>query len=80
MRFPQQLVGKDTLLHAHHMTLLDGEMVVDEDMAAGTQHRRFLAYDLIALNGESLVRHPFKVFLSGPCFAVDCAIAKHHPV
>lgn len=75
MRFPQQLVGKDTLLHAHHMTLLDGEMVVDEDMAAGTQHRRFLAYDLIALNGESLVRHPFKVFLFGPCFVVDCAIA-----
>ncbi|EIE27392.1 hypothetical protein COCSUDRAFT_34803 [Coccomyxa subellipsoidea C-169] len=60
MRFPVQLVGKDGQLQAHHMTLLDGEMLVDEDIAAGTQTRRFLAYDLIALHGKSLSNLPSK--------------------
>lgn len=61
MRFPRQLVGKDGMLHAHNLTLLDGEMLVDEDIAAGTQTRRFLAYDLVALNGKSCAQKPWKV-------------------
>lgn len=66
MRFPkapppEALVGKEHLLNAHNMTLLDGEMVVDEDIVAGTQKRRFLAYDLMALNSKSFVHKPWKV-------------------
>jgi mRNA capping enzyme, catalytic domain len=42
-------------------TLLDGEMVVDEDIVTGVRTRRYLAYDLVALQGASLVLRPFKV-------------------
>ena len=38
----------------HHLTLLDGEMVVDEEIESGERKRRFLAYDLMALNGSHL--------------------------
>ncbi len=38
----------------HTQTLLDGEMVVDEDLLSGNV-RRFLIYDLMAVNGHSLV-------------------------
>lgn len=38
----------------HCGTLLDGEMVVDEDVASGGRTRRFLAYDLVSLNGTRL--------------------------
>ncbi len=41
-------------------TLLDGEMVVDEDLD-GKKFRRFLIYDLMAINRESLVEKPWKV-------------------
>ena len=37
----------------HHHTLLDGEMVVDEDMTSG-KRRRFLIYDVVMLNGRPL--------------------------
>ncbi|BDA47945.1 mRNA-capping enzyme [Coccomyxa sp. Obi] len=60
MRFPAALVGKDGMLKAHHLTLLDGEMLVDEDQVTEQRTRRFLAYDLIALNGTSLVHRPSK--------------------
>ncbi len=60
MRFPAALVGKDGMLKAHHLTLLDGEMLVDEDQITEQRTRRFLAYDLIALNGTSLLRRPSK--------------------
>lgn len=43
----------------HFQTLLDGEMVVDEDLASGARTRRFLVYDAIVLNGKSLVEVPF---------------------
>jgi hypothetical protein len=43
-----------------HATLLDGEMVVDsippELGLAAKQERRFLVYDLMLLNGQSLVQ------------------------
>jgi hypothetical protein len=41
-------------------TLLDGEMVVDEDLE-GNKMRRFLIYDLVAINGVSLCQRPWKV-------------------
>ena len=44
----------------HFQTLLDGEMVVDEDLASGIRTRRFLVYDAVVLNGKSLVEVPFK--------------------
>ncbi|OWM90230.1 hypothetical protein CDL15_Pgr006551 [Punica granatum] len=34
----------------HHYTLLDGEMVIDTMPDSGTQERRYLIYDLMALN------------------------------
>jgi mRNA-capping enzyme len=43
----------------HHGTILDGEMVVDEDVAAGTRTRRFLAYDCVGVNGRSLAAAPW---------------------
>ena len=64
MRFPTALVKADAaggwMLAAHHMTLLDGEMLVDEDLATGATTRRFLAYDCIALGGRSLTHKPWK--------------------
>jgi mRNA-capping enzyme len=44
----------------HHMTLLDGEMVVDEDSKTGTCRRRYLAYDMMVLNQKVLADRPFK--------------------
>ncbi len=64
MRFP--LRGSTNTKHGsaqrlHNMTLLDGEMVVDSNLVDGTSIRRFLAYDLMMLNGVSVVQQPFKV-------------------
>ena len=59
MRFPgRSSSGKPR--GVHHMTLLDGEMVVDSDAATGKQTRRFLAYDLMTLNMRSIATRPFK--------------------
>ena len=44
-------------------TLLDGEMIVDEDKKSGKQQRRYLVYDMIMLEGEVLIRRPFKVMV-----------------
>jgi len=43
----------------HSGTILDGEMVVDEDMVSGQRTRRFLAYDLVSLNGDNMVHLPW---------------------
>jgi len=43
----------------HHYTLLDGEMVVDTDGKVGTQRRRYLAYDCLALNSQAVVQRSF---------------------
>ena len=64
MRFPlQRFKGASAAEPAapHHNTLLDGEMVVDEDIESGQRIRRYLAYDMMALNGVSLVQKPFGV-------------------
>lgn len=44
-----------------HGTLLDGEMVVDEDKATGKQTRRYLAYDMMQICGRVLRYSTFKV-------------------
>ena len=44
-----------------HGTLLDGEMVVDEDKVYGKQTRRYLAYDIMQLCGKPLRNATFKV-------------------
>lgn len=44
----------------HQGTILDGEMIVDEDLVTGKKTRRFLAYDILVINGEIVTRHPWK--------------------
>eukprot|EP00884_Botryococcus_braunii_P019053 jgi/Botrbrau1/5831/Bobra.0366s0013.1 len=44
----------------HDNTVLDGEMVVDDNIETGLKTRRFLAYDLIMLNGNPVHQEPFK--------------------
>ena len=53
----------------HHQTLLDGELVVDEDIETGQRTRRFLAYDMMMLNGTPLVQKPFKARIYS---GIDC--------
>ena len=59
----------------HHSTLLDGEMVVDEDKVTKTQKRRYLAYDLMMLNGQALRRRDWKVS-SFPCLHMKSSLAE----
>lgn len=61
-RFPTRAPpGSSRLAGPPHVhTLLDGEMVIDDDVATGERTRRFLAYDLVALNGKPLIGRPFK--------------------
>lgn len=42
-------------------TILDGEMVVDENMEEERWDRRFLAYDMVMCNGHPLVDRPWMV-------------------
>ncbi|KAJ3671732.1 hypothetical protein LUZ60_007811 [Juncus effusus] len=42
----------------HEMTLIDGEMIIDKIENVGLK-RRYLAYDLMAINGVSKVKLPF---------------------
>jgi mRNA-capping enzyme len=44
----------------HMGTIIDGEMVVDEDLITGKKTRRFLAYDAMVINGEVVTQHPWK--------------------
>ncbi|KDD75262.1 mRNA capping enzyme [Helicosporidium sp. ATCC 50920] len=55
---PPSSSGKPAKLQ--HLTLLDGEMIVDEEMDTGRRQRRFLAYDLMHVAGHSLVKLPWK--------------------
>lgn len=53
MRFPL-----NNFKGLHHMTLLDGEMIIDKLPDSGLK-RRYLIYDLVALNNRSVVKLPF---------------------
>ena len=57
MRFP--LPHKKFGTSVHHCTLMDGEMVVDTDPTTKKQTRRYLAYDLMSINGEKVTQRPF---------------------
>ncbi|KAL0336787.1 UNVERIFIED_CONTAM: capping enzyme [Sesamum calycinum] len=43
----------------HHFTLLDGEMVIDTMPDSQKQERRYLIYDMMAINQVSIVERPF---------------------
>ncbi|KAK4798901.1 hypothetical protein SAY86_024266 [Trapa natans] len=43
----------------HHYTLLDGEMIIDTVPDSQKQERRYLVYDLMAINQVSVVERPF---------------------
>lgn len=46
-----------SLAGTHHLTLLDGEMVIDK-LPSGELKRRYLVYDLIMLNQKPLAKVP----------------------
>lgn len=43
----------------HHLTLLDGEMIIDTVPETGEQQRRYLVYDLMMVNGQPKIKQPF---------------------
>lgn len=53
MRFPCK-----NMTELHQYTLLDGEMIIDT-VSPQRQERRYLIYDLIAINRVSLAERPF---------------------
>ncbi|XP_058738029.1 uncharacterized protein LOC131610167 isoform X3 [Vicia villosa] len=59
MRFPCKYSNGGTPERNHHYTLLDGEMIIDTDPHTHKQERRYLIYDLIAINQVSLTEMPF---------------------
>ncbi|KAH0930983.1 hypothetical protein HID58_008100 [Brassica napus] len=60
MRFPCRHSSGGIPDQVHHFTLLDGEMVIDNPMnEKGQARRRYLVYDLVAINGESVVERTF---------------------
>ncbi|PWA98824.1 mRNA capping enzyme, bifunctional [Artemisia annua] len=59
LRFPCGNANEDAAGKTHNYTLLDGEMVIDTDPSTDKQERRYLIYDLIAINTISLVDQPF---------------------
>ena len=66
MRFPLDLMRKRGSYQSHHMTLLDGELIVDEDRESGKHTYRYLAYDAMAIHGKSLVNRPWQVTQCSP--------------
>lgn len=62
----------------HRSTLLDGEMVVDEDSGTHRQTRRYLAYDIMLLNGRPLRHEEFEVLPSSIwlCNEMCCRLHK----
>ncbi|QDZ24112.1 mRNA-capping enzyme [Chloropicon primus] len=64
LRFPLWGLSKDKKpsfkFTPQNGTLLDGEMVVDEDAYSGEKRRRFYAYDLISMDGKKITDLPFK--------------------
>ncbi|XP_028762231.1 mRNA-capping enzyme isoform X3 [Neltuma alba] len=59
MRFPCRYLNGGTPERNHHYTLLDGEMIIDMDPHTQKQERRYLIYDLMAINRVSVTELPF---------------------
>ncbi|KAL7092623.1 hypothetical protein ACP275_12G174900 [Erythranthe tilingii] len=58
MRFPcRHEKGTEKLFH--HFTLLDGEMIIDTAPDTGKKERRYLIYDMMAINHMSIIERPF---------------------
>lgn len=58
LRFPKRGVPPGSF-ESHHLTLLDGEMIIDTVPETGEQKRRYLVYDLMMLNQQSQIKLPF---------------------
>ncbi|VVA93609.1 unnamed protein product [Arabis nemorensis] len=60
MRFPCRHQTEGISDKVHHYTLLDGEMVIDNaENEKGQARRRYLVYDMVAINGESVAERTF---------------------
>ncbi|XP_043713709.1 mRNA-capping enzyme-like isoform X3 [Telopea speciosissima] len=59
MRFPTRNTNEGLPEKTHNLTLLDGEMIIDTVPDTQKQERRYLIYDLMAINGTSVVERPF---------------------
>ncbi|KAL5710471.1 mRNA guanylyltransferase [Ranunculus cassubicifolius] len=59
MKFPTNQTIDGLHKKTHNFTLIDGEMVIDTMPHTGKQERRYLAYDLMAINNESIIDLPF---------------------
>ncbi|KAI8560649.1 hypothetical protein RHMOL_Rhmol04G0274100 [Rhododendron molle] len=59
MRFPCKSTNDALAEKTHHYTLLDGEMVIDTLPDSQKQERRYLIYDMMAINQVSIVERPF---------------------
>ncbi|XP_010558358.1 PREDICTED: mRNA-capping enzyme-like isoform X2 [Tarenaya hassleriana] len=59
MRFPWKPPAEGVYEKLHHYTLLDGEMIIDTVPENQKQERRYLIYDMVAINGQSVVERPF---------------------
>jgi mRNA-capping enzyme len=59
MRFPFRHPTEGISDKVHHFTLLDGEMIIDTLPDKQKQERRYLIYDMVAINGQSVVERPF---------------------
>ncbi|XAR50866.1 mRNA (guanine-N(7)-)-methyltransferase [Bertholletia excelsa] len=59
MRFPCKSANEFLAEKTHHFTLLDGEMIIDTLPDSQKQERRYLIYDLIAINQISVMERPF---------------------
>ncbi|KAK4268654.1 hypothetical protein QN277_025274 [Acacia crassicarpa] len=59
MRFPCRGTNDVLAEKTHHYTLLDGEMIIDTLPDSKKQERRYLIYDMIAINHISVIERPF---------------------
>ncbi|KAJ7950192.1 mRNA-capping enzyme [Quillaja saponaria] len=59
MRFPCRSTNDALSEKTHHYTLLDGEMVIDTLPDSQKQERRYLIYDMMAINQVSVIERPF---------------------
>lgn len=58
MRFPCKPTNDGFADKTHHFTLLDGEMIIDT-LPDQKQERRYLIYDLMVINHNSVIERPF---------------------
>ncbi|MCL7039703.1 hypothetical protein MKW94_014887, partial [Papaver nudicaule] len=59
MRFPLKQTNEVLRKDTHNYTLLDGEMVIDTVPETQKKERRYLVYDVMAINAVSIIEQPF---------------------